>query len=233
MLSMLIQMIDNQDDRPSSWAKCASMTDMSCMFCKISISNDVGVHQFSYAPEILKLPQNPMFFEIRIEINWHETITVLKCQTILKSFQACTVCISEPCNHRWISYTSLSCQFQTHGMRIQLNKVFEIGIRSLSMHFDTWNKLMSMHLKSYVNSSRTEIFFRSGHKTDTSISQNRPSWTLPLLPLTKLWRQLNQSIYFIWDIRWVVLATACKVRPAGCIDICQCILDSFPWRGRR
>ena len=67
----------------------------------------------------------------------------------------------------------------------QLNKVFEIGIRSLSMHPDIWNKLMSMHLKSCVNASCSEILFRSGHQTDTNISQNQLSWTLPLLLLMK------------------------------------------------
>ena len=104
-------------------------------------------------------------------------------------------------------------------------------IRSLSMHPDICYKLMSMHLKSDVNASRSELLFRSKHQTDTGISQNQPSWTLPLLLLTKLLRQLNQSMYIMWDIRRVVLATACVVHPKGCIGICQCILDSYPCFG--
>ena len=111
---------------------------------------------------------------------------------------------------------------------IQLNKVFEIWISSLSMHPDIWNKLMSMHLKSNVNASRSEILFRSGHQTDAGIFQKQPSWTLPLLLLTKLRHQLTQSMYIMWDIRRVVLVAACVVHPEGCIDICQCILDSYP-----
>ena len=114
------------------------------------------------------------------------------------------------------------------GCLIQLNKVFEMWIRSLSMHPDIWNKLMSMHLKSYVNASRLEILFRSRHQTDAGIFQNQPSWTLPLLLLAKLRYQLNQSMNIMWDIRRVVLVAACVVHPEECIDICQCILDSYP-----
>ena len=117
------------------------------------------------------------------------------------------------------------------GCLIQLNKVFVMWIRSLSMHPDIWDKLVSMHLKSYVNASLLEILFRSGHQTDAGNFQNQPSWTLPVLLLKKLWYQLNQSMYIMWDIRRVVPVAACVVHPEECIDICQCILDSYPWYG--
>ena len=111
---------------------------------------------------------------------------------------------------------------------IQLNKVFATGKRSLSMHPYIYNKLMSMHLKLHVNASRSEILFLPGHQQDTSVSKNQPSWTLPQLLLTKYWRQLHQSIYIMWDIRRAAFPTACVVHLEGCIDICQCILDSYP-----
>ena len=54
---------------------------------------------------------------------------------------------------------------------IQLNKVFALGTRSLSMHPYIWNKLMSMHLKLHVNVSRSELLFLPGHQQDTSVSK--------------------------------------------------------------
>ena len=48
---------------------------------------------------------------------------------------------------------------------IQLNKVFALWVRSLSMHPNIWNKLMSMHLKSHVNAFRSEILFPFGAST--------------------------------------------------------------------
>ena len=45
---------------------------------------------------------------------------------------------------------------------------------------------------------------------------------------TTCWRQSNQSRHITWDIRRVTLAAACVVHLEGCI--CQCILDSYPWK---
>ena len=133
--------------------------------------------------------------------------------------------------HVYLSRVSTDEYFTRHyhanskpmGCLIQLNEVFEMWIRSLSMHPDIWNKLMSWHHKSYVNVSRLEILFRSGHQTDVGIFQNQPSWTSPLLLLTKSWYQLNQSMCIMWYIRRVVLVAACVVHPE------ECILDSYPW----
>ena len=122
-----------------------------------------------------------LFLELRIELSRQKTTTVSKCQIILKSFQTCTAHKVKPCNHSWIFYTPLSWQSKSMSGLIQLNKVFTIGIRSLSMHPYVWNILMSMHLKSHVNASCSEILFRPGLQPDTSVSPNKPPWTLPVI----------------------------------------------------
>ena len=111
-ISLLILMLSNHRTKmfKQSWRNVFHWPICYAYFAKYRFQIWCkNVHQFSYGPEKLK-PPRPV------------TRKKFPFDDVIMSFQACTACISELCNHWWIFYTSLACQFQTHRMPYSIKR---------------------------------------------------------------------------------------------------------------